>query len=153
MMEGRLQNWLQIIGLVGVIASLIFVGFEIKQSRDIAIAQTYQDRASLDIQVRSYMAPSERVYEAMQKSIQGAELSPLERIALDRALGNIFIYWETNHLLFEMGMLDDEHWEASLRSIDNMSKVPRFDAAWNDEKASFRVSFQNIVDARLTSQE
>ena len=152
-MEDRLQNWLQIVGLLGVIASLIFVGFELKQSRDIAIVQTYQDRASLDIQVRSYMAPSERVYEAMEKSMQGVELSPLEEIALGRALGNIFIYWETNQLLFEMGMLDEEHWDASLRSIDYLSKVPRFDEAWSDEKASFRKSFQEVVDARVKSKE
>ena len=152
-MESRLHHWLQIAGLAGVIASLIFVGFEIKQSRDIAIAQTYQDRAALDIQIRSYMAPSEHVYEAMQKAFQEVELDPLEEMALDRAVGNIFIYWETNHLLFEMGMLDQEHWDASLRSIDAVSELPRFNEAWNDEKGSFRLSFQKVVDARLKAQE
>jgi hypothetical protein len=147
--EGGTQNWLQIAGLIGVIASLMFVGFELKQSRDIAVAQMYQDRAALDIQIRSYMAPSERVYDALEKSAKGMELSAHEQIAANRAIGNILIYWETNHLLYEMGMLDDEHWDASLRAIDYISRLPRFDAAWNDEKGSFRLSFQRVVDERL----
>jgi len=148
-MVDRTQSWLQMVGLIGVIASLMFVGFELKQSRDIAIAQMYQDRAALDIQVRSYMAPSERIYDALQKSAEGKELTSQEQIAVNRAIGNILIYWETNHLLYEMGMLDDEHWEASLRSIDYISGIAHFDAAWNDERSSFRKSFQMVVDERL----
>jgi len=148
-MDDRTQKWMQIVGLIGVVASLMFVGFELKQSRDIAIAQMYQDRAALDIQVRSYMAPSERVYDALQKSSKGQELNSEEQIAVNRAIGNVLIYWETNHLLYEMGMLDDEHWEASLRSIDYISQLPHFGSTWNDEKSSLRKSFQSVVDERL----
>ena len=35
---GRYEVVVQIVGTLGVIASLLFVGFEIKQSRDIAMA-------------------------------------------------------------------------------------------------------------------
>jgi hypothetical protein len=50
-----------------------------------------------------------------------------------------------------MGMLDDEHWEASLRSIDNTFEDALFNAAWEDERSSFRKSFQIVVDERVRS--
>jgi hypothetical protein len=38
MKKEEINDWLQVFGLAGVIISLVFVGWEIKQSRDIAIA-------------------------------------------------------------------------------------------------------------------
>ena len=45
--SAKLNDWLQVIGLFGVIASLIFVGLQMKQDREIALAGTYQDRTCL----------------------------------------------------------------------------------------------------------
>ena len=39
-----LNNFLQMIGVLGVIASLIFVGLELRQSQKIALAKTQQER-------------------------------------------------------------------------------------------------------------
>ena len=36
-----LNNWMQFLASVGVILSLIFVGVQVKQSREIAIADIY----------------------------------------------------------------------------------------------------------------
>jgi hypothetical protein len=35
----RVGNWLQIAGLFGVIGSLLFVGLQIKQNREIALSE------------------------------------------------------------------------------------------------------------------
>lgn len=37
----KLGDWLQIIGLFGVIGSLIFVGLQLKQTQAIALSETY----------------------------------------------------------------------------------------------------------------
>jgi hypothetical protein len=39
-----LNDWLQIVGMVAIVASLVFVGMQLKQSQDIAIAAQYQAR-------------------------------------------------------------------------------------------------------------
>ena len=145
----RIQDWLQIAGMTGVIASLVFVGLELKQSRDIAVAQVYQDRAALDVQIRSYLAPSEAVHQALGKANRKEVISQQEAEILHRALGNLFIYWETNHLLKEMGLLDQEHWNASLRAMKHTSHIPGFRQAWENEKSSFRESFQDVVDQQF----
>ena len=46
MNSARINDSLQIIGLFGVIASLVFVGLQLKQSHEIALAEIYQARTA-----------------------------------------------------------------------------------------------------------
>ena len=46
MSSSKLNDWLQVIGLFGVIASLVFVGLQMMQDREIALSAIYQERAS-----------------------------------------------------------------------------------------------------------
>jgi len=39
MKSTRIEDWLQIAGLFGVIGSLIFVGLQMRQDREIALAE------------------------------------------------------------------------------------------------------------------
>ncbi len=43
--SAKLNDWLQLIGVFAVVASLIFVGLEIRQTDEIALSQIYQERA------------------------------------------------------------------------------------------------------------
>ena len=44
MLTEKINDWLQIVGMVGIIGSLIFVGLQLKQSQDIAVAGQNQER-------------------------------------------------------------------------------------------------------------
>ena len=67
----RLNDWMQIFALVGVIVSLIFVGLEIRQSREIAIADIYQQRTALLLQDLTFANPSEAIAESVRKEREG----------------------------------------------------------------------------------
>ena len=58
----------QALGVPGICASLLFVGYEIKQSKDIAIADIYQQRATMwkDIEMGFY---SPEQFESAYKKI------------------------------------------------------------------------------------
>jgi hypothetical protein len=43
--SSKLSDWLQVIGLFAVVASLIFVGLQMKQTDAIALSEIYQERA------------------------------------------------------------------------------------------------------------
>jgi len=43
--SSKLNDWMQVVGIFAVVASLIFVGLQMKQSQDIALAAQYQARA------------------------------------------------------------------------------------------------------------
>ena len=54
-----LNNWMQFLASIGVILSLIFIGVQIQQSREIAIADIYQQRTALLLQHFSFSVPAE----------------------------------------------------------------------------------------------
>ena len=37
----KLNDWMQVVGIFAVVASLLFVGLQMKQSQDIAVVETY----------------------------------------------------------------------------------------------------------------
>ena len=43
--SAKLNDWLQVIGLFGVVASLIFVGLQMKQEHEIALSNGIQSGA------------------------------------------------------------------------------------------------------------
>ena len=45
----KISDWLQIIGMFGVIASLTFVGLQMKQAQQIALSSTYQARSAATV--------------------------------------------------------------------------------------------------------
>ena len=81
----KLSRWLQILGLAGLIASLLFVGLELQQSREIAIADIYQQRAALVIQVQTSMFSPEQHREAYDAQAVDEPLTASEKNLLQFA--------------------------------------------------------------------
>ena len=48
--SAKLNDWLQVIGIFAVVASLIFVGLQMRQTQEIAIENQYQERFSASME-------------------------------------------------------------------------------------------------------
>ena len=46
----KVNDWLQVVGLFGVIASLIFVGLEMQQAKQIALSAANQARTDASVE-------------------------------------------------------------------------------------------------------
>ena len=73
----KLHDWLQVIGIAAVVASLIFVGLQIKQSDEIALAEVLESVAARAIEERTLIAAHA---ETWQKACLGEELTAEERL-------------------------------------------------------------------------
>lgn len=85
-MESRSQrDWLQILGQFGVVASLIFVGLQMKQDHEIALSVAYQARTATLVEFLMANATDELARSAMSKSISGStDLTPGETFTLNQ---------------------------------------------------------------------
>ncbi len=73
----KLNDWLQIVGIFAVVASLVFVGLQLKQAQDIAIAAQYQarhDAASENI--RAYMQSETALRAEGKRFAEFAKIDP-----------------------------------------------------------------------------
>jgi len=144
--EHTATDWLQILGFGGLIASLIFVGLELRQSREIAIADVYQQRAAMLIDVHSITLTSELLYDAYNRASAGEQMTAGDKILMATGLTPIFTYWENNHFQYEMGLLSEEQWLSSRNALKAVVQRPDVRLWWQTERGEMRKSFADVVD-------
>jgi hypothetical protein len=118
----KIRDWLEIIGIFGVIASLMFVGMEMRQSHQIAMSSTNGQRTETSVQLLSTMATDPVFRSAYAKARSGDE----ESWTKDEAIAYTFLvgayvrtqtdtYW---HYLD--GFVPEDRWlavRAELKSV------------------------------------
>ncbi len=148
----NINNWMQILTSVGVILSLIFVGLQIQQSREIAIADIYQQRTALLLQQISLVIPPEEIHKAWSKERAGELLSPDDEFAVYIRTASRIAYWENNHFQYQFGLLAEEQWNASKNSIRIAIMEPTFLDVWELERGQVRKSFADAIDEIMAEE-
>jgi len=77
MFQIRLKDWLETIGMLAIVASLVFVGLQIKQARSIAIVDSYDGVASTDLQLAELIGERSDLW---RRALDGEEISVEEQI-------------------------------------------------------------------------
>ena len=152
MASEKLNDWVQILGMVGIIGSLVFVGLQLKQSQEIAIASQYQARLDSIIAVKGNLLQSDSLIDVTRKVENDEPLNEMDILVLDLAVGQVFDLWETNHFQYVSGFISEEHWQGVLREIDmSFGKlyVPEF---WASNRLGYRESFAEIIDSRFEAK-
>lgn len=149
---GKLQDWLQVIGLFGVIASLVFVGLQIKQDRDIAIADIYQQRAALVIQVQTSMMEDDRFADAWLKMMTNQALDQRDQARMDFWNNPWLSYYENNHFQYQLGLLSEEQWFSSRNSMRSLVLRESFERWWVVNRSRWRESFAQEIDDLIAEE-
>jgi hypothetical protein len=142
----KINEWLQIVGMFGVIASLIFVGLEMRQAHGIALSSIYQARsdATVGSLVSAINSPVFLSATSKMYADKPEELTSQEAVALDFYLGADMTMFENNHRQYEMGYLSEDHWRRNLAELKCTLNVPvyrKLTAAWH-----FRESFMKVIN-------
>lgn len=115
----KFNDWLQVVGMFGVIASLIFVGLQMRQSHEIALSNTYQSRSDATVEAMMATTSSPELLAAISKTYRGRsdELKMSEAIALEHYLGANVTMFENNYRQYELGFLSEDHWQRNFREL------------------------------------
>lgn len=137
----------EIIGVTAIVASLVFVGVELRQARQIAIADVYQQRSSMVIDLHSARLSSEPLAQAMKKMASGEELDDWDTKLVNTVHYLFITYWENVHFQYEYGLMPEEQWQASQRALGNyLRNTPGALEFWESTKFAMRGSFVATVD-------
>jgi len=160
-------NWrdlTEIIGFIAIVASLIFVGMQLMQSQEIAIASQYQERASTAVEYYGSQMQNERALvekgAEIAAAVRSGKVSPeLQKLVKDRSNESIgmwfyehrvfFVMLDNFHYQYSAGFMEDESWEAFRRQLrDELSKETTA-AYYQDYGLSLRISFEDLCDQIL----
>ena len=165
--SAKLNDWMQIVGIFAVVASLIFVGLQMQQDRRIAEMSTYQDRAIASsnltlglLNSRSYGTAARKTQIGDSQRTVDVEgwASPLE---FDEAMRGIqatramMFMFDNSFYQYENGFLPEEHWLRTRNALKATMRVPF--ARWavsqilDEQRPSFRGELI-AIDEELTAE-
>jgi len=125
-MESRSQrDWLQILGQFGVVASLLFVGLQMRQDHEIALSVAYQARTATLVEFLMAPATDDLARSAMSKSISGStDLTPGETVTLNQLATAGIELMQNSQFQYVNGYLDEEHWQSVRQLIKRQLQIP-----------------------------
>lgn len=106
----------QLLGMLGIIISLIFVGLEMRQSQRIAIAGQYQARAAMN--AASIQAAIEAGIDfSAQSRLSQSNLTSEEQVQQRNFTNLAYTRIENDYYQYQQGLIDEETWRKKLFSI------------------------------------
>ncbi|MGB5688089.1 MAG: hypothetical protein WBM45_02360 [Woeseiaceae bacterium] len=151
----RLSDWLEIVAASGVILSLLFVGFEIRQNTAIARGQARQDLAQLN-QEWLVLLSQDTEFEALWNDAFGLtprKLSPDEERRAQYIMTIHLRRLENVYLQYREGLVE----KSALRNYGfqniEMFRRPEFERYWVDTgwRAGFDAEFADFLDSVRTA--
>ena len=146
--SAKLNDWLQVIGLFGVIASLIFVGLQIKQDREIALTERFNARSVASMQLYMDMADNPVLRSAKAKLFKGEkdQLTEDEQSALGYLSQAALTSYENTHFQSLNGFIDEEHWDRTVARIKSDIANGNLRREYDNSRDQWRKSFQAVMD-------
>ena len=120
MKKVSLDTWIQLLGMIGLLGGLVFVGLELQQSQRIAVATQIQGRnqmmsnyllAPIEGQLSAVSLRAPRPHEELSEN----ELLIREQLVLHRSL-TITNAWQQ----YSLGLLTDNAWNVPAERARNM---------------------------------
>jgi hypothetical protein len=109
MKKVNLDVWIQLIGMLSIVASLIFVGMEMRQSQNIALAAQQQARTEIFTSIVNSLNESsdESLFGILVKVRNNEQLSPSEtKIAENYAFQTVWVF-ENDFIQYRNWLIDE----------------------------------------------
>jgi hypothetical protein len=127
MKKVSLDVWVQLVGLLSVVAGLVFVGLEMRQSQQIALASQQQERASLVTEIIGTFAevdPPISMLDYLDGNIDFSD--PDTRAVVETFIYQMWMVYENDYLQYDLGLMNEEIWQAKLASMRFMYNKCQF---------------------------
>ena len=135
------------IGIIAVVASLVFVGLELRQSQQIALAAQQQARAAAFMAAISPFTESSIDYQLVVfEENFNYELSK-EEIAFRNNLHSSWHLYENDYYQYRQGLMDESTWSAKLVGIQNIYNACRGRVIYDYRAPIFAEEFRTIIEA------
>ena len=137
----------QLLGVLGVIGSLIFVGLELQQTQRVAIAGQQQARSALVVDILSNLTVTGIDFQSVYfESKLEYELSRNE-VALRNMIHTVWGLYENDFYQHAQGLMDGSTWSARKRGIEKLYTMCQGWKAYQYRKFAFSKEFRNVVES------
>ncbi len=117
----------EIVGMLSIAASLIFVGVQLQQDRLIAQAEQFQGRTEITSENFRTFLEGHDVLGIRVKARSGAELTEVEEEVRQTVLDLAHLAYQNQFFQHQLGLMDDDTWSATRGNLTrDMQRLPGF---------------------------
>ncbi len=139
-----------VVQAIAVVATLIFVGFQVRYSTRIARMSAAQNSAQLLAQNMGRVTDSPDLAELLTDRDRPLEdFSAAQRLRLSNFVGTAFRHLEVLHAHRRYDIFEEELWQGAVGRLRRMLDNPRIRDWWEDNKEIYAASFGDYVDAEV----
>lgn len=159
----KIRGWLEVIGIFGVIASLVFVGIQIRQDQEIAKASMYQARSEMLSQAMASAASNTEAIAVLAKASYGDAGTEIFREGIEAPLTaeeyllglfqirSIFALTDNSFHQYQQGFLPEDHWLAVRSTVkgfatENLLYRHVLESSLDDMSPALRGEFETIFE-------
>jgi hypothetical protein len=141
------KSVIEFVGLIAIVASLIFVGMEVRQSAEETRSSTVQQHRDSWIQLSLAMMGNRELLEAFQKlDTEGRESDPMATFTVDAFLRALFHTYNSAYFHYQNGTLDESQWIPIARSVEDEARRKYVHGFWSRWRHLYDEDFAKFVD-------
>ena len=139
-------DFFQIIGVIGIISSLIFVGLELRQSHKIAMSDQHLARAQVWVSVYNSATSRSLAHQYDQDHYSDFD------IYVHNSFNAMWNIYEADYLRYRLGLMTDDAWQGRLNSINSIKKNDNSfdcmirDRVWKNNRLILDSEFVKLVE-------
>ncbi len=152
MESSRIRQWSEAVGLLAVVASLVFVGVEVGQNAEATRSATAQSLNDGWLEWNLTMAVPEN-WAAVVRMIETPDLSEAryeDRLAVVSLNRSVFQHWSTLHWQYLHGDLDQQLWDGVLKNMEANIRDADWgrlmEWVWEGQGQIYHAEFQLLFD-------
>lgn len=150
----QIANIAEITAAVLVIASLIYVGRQLKQNTQSTRLETVQAISAEWNRWYDMMTPNGELMKIYHRGVfDFSTLNRTEQMQFIFIATRIFRTFYEQHFQWREGMMDEAIWNSWLAQFNEAMKTPGWQEVWSRRRHWFDEDFQSVIDGCVTETE
>jgi len=143
----------EVVAAVGVIISIIYLGYEVRQNTVAVRSTAYQAIHDAEDQFWSDLVSEPGVADLWQRGLEGGveKLASEDRSRFTVTARRLIYLYQNVHYQNRKGVLDRELWEAWVASLDEFLVYPGFGDVLDEVRPHLSEPFNTLVNDRLNA--
>ena len=143
----NIERMLNILGVAGVTASLIFVGLELRQSQRIALVSQIQERSYAASAETNAFTEADLDWFSSKFRIAPESILTTEQKAARNSKNQSWFFYEADYFQYSQGLMTEPVWQAKLRAMEVNLKRCEYPEIYELRSQLVEAGFKRILDS------
>jgi hypothetical protein len=142
---GDLASLASLVGSVAVLVSLLFLGFQMRQSNRNQRSLMQQGRSDRNVDLLCRLTDP-KLSEILLRVSGGETLTDAEYFVLYGFAGAVFWSYEDSFFQFHSGTLDAKSWASDVATLKRLLSNPAYRAVWRTARSGIGDEYSSFLD-------